>query len=130
MRIVYTNLQEDDFGVKRSVKRLQVDFNRRTTDRTAVLTEEKLRNDAGDSRKSPYRVFSAERWRAGYAEHPDKEKNESGTDESSEEPRPTSPPCLVPKAGSIRGFYIKRFTETQLLTAGRIEPGNRISIFA
>jgi len=129
MRIVYTNLQEDDFGVKRSVKRLQLDFNRRTPDRDAVPTEEKLQTDAGGGRRSPHKVLSAGRWRAGYAEHPDRE-NENSAEGNQGCPCPPSPPRLVQKGDSLRSFYIRRFTETQLLTTGRMEPGNRIDIFA
>jgi hypothetical protein len=130
MKIVYTNLQENDFGVKRSVHQLQVDFNKKGPERNLPAPEEGLQKELGGGRRSILSdsLFAAKRRRGSRSAHLDKERNgrdahhgSSGTD--------TPPLRLLQNAGSMAGYYIRRFIETQLRTSSAwVESGSRINI--
>jgi hypothetical protein len=130
MNIVYTNLQENDFGVKRSVRRLEVEFNRKTPNRGLPVSEEGLQNESkgGRRRLLSDSLFWHRRQRVDYPDPPEKERNLQDTAEESSLSPELAPLRPVQNAGSVAGFYIRRFIENQLRTTGWGESGRLINI--
>ena len=60
MRIVYTNLRENDAGVKRSVRQLRVEFNGRDGQYVSPEPSVEVRQPASDQQKAEYEVSGAE----------------------------------------------------------------------
>ncbi len=101
MRIVYTNLKENDAGVKRSVKQFQVDFNGTSTRSapgtslatlTAAASDERNDAESGQSVQTPEVAHALRRQRV-------------------------APP--VEGMGGFRSIFIKKFVDTQTAMAGK-----------
>jgi hypothetical protein len=126
MKIVYTNLREDDSGIKRSIRQFQVDFGR-NADRQAPLREGWIRDERrGDRSTLPLdRGLSSGKPRADY----DRGSREIDEDEA----LPQGATSLTPLGGpqvlrSLAGFYIRKFVETQMRTVENSRQRSLISI--
>lgn len=126
MRIVYTNLQEDNFGVKRSVRHLQVDFSKKTPDRKESSWEKTLQDETRCSRNSLRSDNSLPVERQKVAHPGYIEQARSGDDNVAQ--RSSSRLACVQNADSLAGYYMRRFVETQLRTTSGNESGSQIDI--
>ncbi|MGD0231477.1 MAG: hypothetical protein ABSC19_14150 [Syntrophorhabdales bacterium] len=96
MRIVYTNLKENDAGVKRSVRQLRVEFNTRDGRSVSQQPSVEACRPATDQRNEEYGVPGPET------------------------PETTVPSCIQQNApvaegmGAFRNMFIKRFTDSQV----------------
>jgi hypothetical protein len=109
MRIVYTNLKEDDAGVKRSVRQFQVDFNG-TSARSAV----------GAPSATPAVAAPDERSHAQMAESAQTPEVAYALD------RQEMTPPAEEGIGRFRSIFIKKFVDAQ--TAVRAGKKGNVSI--
>jgi hypothetical protein len=119
VKIVYTNLSEDDYGVKRNVKQLHLDFDR-TNDKKDVSEERRLRKDARRGRLAlvPSTLdnsYEEGRERAGLKK---KEEFLYKTVESVRSPGPRT----------VAGYYISKFVKSQSLGRQNTQKGTLINI--
>jgi hypothetical protein len=127
VKIVYTNLQEDDLGIRRSVRQFRVEFNK-NPDRRAPLGEGKVRDDRRGDRSALLsdRGFWSGRLPTGH----DREPQEMDEGEA----LPGGGTLLKPPLGgpqvvrSLAGFYIRKFLENQMRMAGDFQKRSRINI--
>jgi hypothetical protein len=128
MKIVYTNLQENDSGIKRSVRQFQVDFGR-TPDRRDPVGQGRLRDERKSARDTllSYDALSTRRRRLGTIEN-----GSEGWDEGGANPQAVVLQGLslrgLQTVTSLAGVYIRKFVETQMRTVESLQDRNRIDI--
>jgi hypothetical protein len=125
VKIVYTNLSEDDYGVKRSVKQLHLDFNR-TSSQKDFSREKKVREESKKGRLALVPNTLKQR------RHNDLERNGRRSDLARAEEflYKTVEPVRTPESRTPAGYYIDKFVKAQALGGQDIKKGTIIDIFA
>jgi hypothetical protein len=127
VKIVYTNLREDDFGIKRSVRQFRVEFNK-NPDRRALLGEGRVLDDRRGDRSAllPDHGFRSGRLLTGHDREPQEmDEGEAHLQEGTLSKPPLGGPRVV---SSLAGFYIRKFVENQMRTLGDFQKRSRINI--
>jgi hypothetical protein len=126
MKIVYTNLQENDSGIKRSVRQFQVDFGKDSRRRTSL--EEGFRDE--DKGRKETVLFDRE-WPASREGTVVDARQSPQAGDGSAVPGLMAQ-CPIPRgrpvAASLDAFYVRKFIETQMRTTDSACEKNRISI--
>jgi hypothetical protein len=127
MKIVYTNLQENDSGVMRSVRQFQVDFGKDSRRRTS------LEGGSGDEDKDRRESVLFDReWPPSRGGTVGDTRHSRQADDGSAVPQGLRAQCPIPRgsavAASLDAFYVRKFIETQMRTTGSTSEKNRINI--
>jgi hypothetical protein len=123
VKIVYTNLREDDFGVVRSVRQIHLDFNK-SEDAKSSLGQSKSRENA---RRGRLVLVPGSRTQGGL--HP--EEREWNRDGFTEEEEVVYQPSGIVRSStqrSLAGFFIRKFVESQTLGANDGRSGSLLNI--
>jgi hypothetical protein len=127
MKIVYTNLQENDSGIKRSVRQFQVDFGKDSRRRTSL--EEGSRDEDKGRREN---VLFDREWLPSREGTVRDVSHSRQADDGSAAPQGLTAQCPIPRrlavAASMDAFYIRKFIETQMQTTDGVCEKNRINI--
>jgi hypothetical protein len=127
MKIVYTNLQENDSGIKRSVRQFQVDFGKDSRRRTSL--EEGSRDEDRGRREN---VLFDREWPPSRGGTVGDGSHSRQADDGRAAPQGLVAQCPIPRglpvAASLDAFYVRKFIETQMQTTGSACEKNRINI--
>ncbi len=126
MRIIYTNLKEEDCGTKRSMRQVQVDFSR-DSNRGDFLTDRKLPDKQGRENHVVLDRGLVARMGRPIDQSPagdGKEMNDALLRGIANED------CLPGRsvAVSLAAFYIRKFLETEMQAARQREERSRINV--
>ncbi len=126
MKIVYTNLREDSCGVKRSVRQVQLDFGKGQNGQISLRRggPEGENEDRRGASLDDSDLQARRRPIDGGLRGRDREGAVSPGD--GEERRFFQGALVIT---SLAGCYIRRFLEAQMMTACRMDEGNRINVF-
>jgi hypothetical protein len=124
VKIVYTNLTEDDYGVKRSVKQLHLDFNR-TIDQKGLSKDKRLREE---SRRGHLALVSDTRDQRRSNDY-ERERQRTRLKQNEVFLYKTVKPVQSLKSRSVAGYYIDKFVKSQSLHGLDNQKGTLIDIF-
>jgi hypothetical protein len=117
VKIVYTNLSEDDYGVKRSVTQLHLDFNKTSEQKGASKEGRRRTLSLVASTTDRGRIYESER-----------DSNRAGLRQNDGLPyrRAEFGKALTPR--SVVGFYIDKFIKSQSSGTQSEQKGTLINI--
>jgi hypothetical protein len=126
MKIVYTNLQENDRGIKRRVRQVQLDFARSGDER--VSWRHGPRSEDGGRQRAGLENLDLRGQRDGLGDRTSRgQKTEYVESQGGGEEGRFLQGAAV--ATSLAGRYIRKFLEAQMMTARRVDQKNRINVF-
>jgi hypothetical protein len=125
VKIVYTNLSEDDYGVKRSVKQLHLDFNG-TSGQKDFSRDKKVREESKKGRLA----LVPNTLKQGRHNDLERGSRRAARARAEEFLYKTVEPVWTPESPTLAGYYINKFVKAQALGSQDIKKGAVIDIFA